>query len=173
MPSTGKHRGFTLIEMVVVAFIIALLSAVMVPRLFSDPAKKSLEREREKLNTLIHLAREDAVFESRDLALGFSNEGYAFYIPNDGRAETAWVPMTTNDDRMFGQRQLPEGHHLVVRVEDLELDLEDELPEQPQVFILSSGESTPFSFSVNYDEREGRMLAYDALGRRIEDDETR
>lgn len=165
--------GFTLIELVVVVFIISIIAAVAVPRFFSNPAAKSIAKESEKLSTLIHLAREEAFFEGRDYALGFSETGYSFYQPSEGAAETPWLPISRTQDSMLGGRELPGGHQVNLLIEDLEIKLEENLPENPQIFLLSSGETTPFEYALHFDDTKGRPVAFDALGRLIEleDDE--
>lgn len=166
--SLVSKTGFTLIELIVVVFIISIVAAVAVPRFFSNPATKSIARETEKIATLIHLAQQEAFFEGRDYALGFSETGYSFYQPSEGATELPWIPISRTQDNMLGSRELPGGHQINLLIEDLEIELEEELPENPQIFLLSSGETTPFEYALNFDDTEGRPVAFDALGRLIE-----
>jgi len=171
--NTNNQSGFTLIELIVVVFIISLIAILAVPRFFGNPAAKSVAQESEKLTTLIHLAREEAIFEGRNYALGFSESGYSFYVPSEGQADTPWVPISSGQDRMLGMRDFPGGHEVDLLIEDLEVELEEELPESPQIFILSSGETTPFEYQISYEDIEGRLTGFDSLGRLLEyeDDE--
>jgi len=163
-----NNSGFTLIEIIVVIFIIGVIAGVAIPKFFSNPAARSIRQESEKLSTLIHLARQEALFEGRNYALAFSETGYGFYQPTEGAAETPWLPIGRTQDQMLGNRPLPVGHKIKLLVEDLEVELDEGLPENPQVFILSSGETTPFEFTISYDETEGRPVGFDALGRLLE-----
>ena len=98
-----------------------------------------MEREAQRLLALLRLASEEAVLRSEQLALRVGETDYEFMILH----ENEWVPLP--DDRPLRPRQLPAGI-------ELELELEDNPPpglsaeneEQPQVFLLSSGEMTPF-----------------------------
>lgn len=167
----NNQSGFTLIELIVVVFIISLIAVLAVPRFFSNPAAKSVARESDKLSTLVHLAREEAIFEGRNYALGFSEASYSFYVPSEGKAETPWVPISSGQDRMLGMRDFPDGHEVNLSIEDIEVELEEELPENPQIFILSSGETTPFEYQISYEDTEGRMVGFDSLGRLLEYEE--
>ncbi len=169
--SASLKSGFTLIELIVVVFIISIIAAIAVPRFFSNPAAKSIARETEKISTLIHLARQEAFFEGRDYALGFSETAYSFYQPSEGATEQPWLPIGRTQDRMLGGRKLPGGHMINLIIEDLEIVLDEELPENPQIYILSSGETTPFEYALSYDDTKGKPVAFDALGRLIELDD--
>lgn len=172
-----KSSGFTLIEVMVVVVIIAVMLA-MVPALIPDNRKKILDNESGKLHALIRMAREDAILEGREIALGVWQTGYAFYTPDD--SETGWGPLSGGSSEEGGSgsanasalssRSLPEEMMMSITLEDTEIDLDDEQPEKPQIYLFSTGEFTPFSYRIKTDKYNGKVFSYDALGR-LEDEQ--
>jgi general secretion pathway protein H len=169
--SQRRSKGFTLIELLVTIVIISVLISLAVLSIGDTQA----ERERRlitKLATLTELARETALFNSQELALFFWEHGYAFYRLDDER----WQLIT--EDTLLRNRELPEDIIISLHLEGLQVELpaeldiekesddkdEDEPGAEPQVFILSSGEVTPFEVRIG-DGRDSEMeLVCDELG---------
>jgi len=95
----------------------------------------------------MQLASDEAMIHGQEMGLTFYRGGYefSFYEPSEGQ----WQVMTQDD--MFRPRSLEEDLLIELTLEDRAIELPEELPElkedeeyQPQVYILSSGEITPF-----------------------------
>lgn len=166
-----RSKGFTLFELLVTIVIISVLISLAVLSVGDTQA----ERERRlitQLATLTELARETALFNSQELALFFWEHGYAFYRLEGDQ----WRLIT--EDRLLRDRDLPEDIIVALHLEGLQVELpaeldiekerqdndEDESRAKPQVFILSSGEITPFEVRIG-DGRDSEMeLICDGLG---------
>ncbi|MBA3896908.1 MAG: prepilin-type N-terminal cleavage/methylation domain-containing protein [Sphingomonadaceae bacterium] len=91
-PSRVSERGFTLVELMVVIAIIGLASAAVV--LAIPNSQGEVRREAESLAARTLAARDDAILESRDMAVTIDATGYAV----ERRRRGAWSPAT---DRAF------------------------------------------------------------------------
>jgi general secretion pathway protein H len=162
-----KTNGFTLFELLVTIVIISVLVSLAVLSIGDTQA----ERERRlisQLATLTELAKESALFNSEELALFFWEHGYAFYRLDGDQ----WRLVT--EDPLLRYRDLPEDMIISLHLEGLQVELpaeldteeedEDDSKTEPQVFILSSGEITPFEVRIG-DGRDSEMeLISDGLG---------
>jgi len=156
----SKHpAGFTIIELLVVLVIVGIIVTMAVLSVGRSPEDR-LETEMERLATLLQLAKEESIFQARELGLGIWEYGYQFYRLdiND------WRPIS--DDPHLQRRALPEDIELHLFLEGIEAELADEPVDKPQVFILSSGEMSIFELTmeVTADFREPHRLSADALG---------
>lgn len=149
------QRGFTLLEIVVVVAIIALLATVLVIKLPNmGGGGRQLDEEMRRFTTLIELAGEEAVLQGRDLGVYIDRSRYSFHA-FDPDSQT-WQPLPEE----LRERELPEGITFDLVLEGRPVTLgfdgeegEDEEQPQPggrvpQVLILSSGELTPFTLTI-------------------------
>jgi general secretion pathway protein H len=145
-----RTAGFTLLELMVVLVLIGIIFSFATLSMRGDDLAELMEREAQRLEMLLAVASDEAVLRGDELALYVEDNGYEFMtLVQDG-----WqVP----DDGMLRRYDMPADIRL-------ELDLGDELPtpapeqdketdeqatEQPQIFILSSGEMTPFTLTFS------------------------
>jgi len=141
----------------VVLVLIGIIFTFAMLSLGGDDLGELMEQETNRMMTLLDLASDEAVLRGEELAVLFSEDGYEFLVLNneDGR----W--QRTGEDGLLKAYALPADIELrleiegeppiltaaaaggVDEVQDDILDVEADL--QPQVFILSSGEMTPFT----------------------------
>lgn len=170
-------RGFTLLEVMVVMLIVAVLAAIAVPNLFAGKSRgKDLEREAAMLSFRLLAAQDDAMLYGEEYGLVFSDDGYRFVRWNAAAFRFEALPPA----RAWGQRAFedavtvsaaadagdpvlvwpakPEGNEDTASAPDW----------QPSVYVLSSGEVTPFSavFSAEGSD-ETLELRIDPLGNRV------
>lgn len=161
LTSRQSSKGFTLLEIMVVIVIVGIVLSFMTLSTGSDRRAEQLEREAQRIVTLLQLASEEAVMRSEQLALRVNETGYEFMILENGK----WIELA--DDRPLRPRELPAGIELRLELQDNPppgLSAEDS--EQPQVFLLSSGEMTPFVLLVSAPETEqSYVIKVSLLGR--------
>ena len=150
-----RSAGFTLLELMVVLVIIGIIFTFAMLSLGGDDLGELMEQETRRMVTLLELAGDEAVLRGEELAVLFSEDGYEFLVLNN---EDLW--QSTEEDGLLKAYALPADIELRLEIEgeppiltaaaaeageaaDEEEDEEEVL--QPQVFILSSGEMTPFT----------------------------
>ncbi|MGF1548291.1 MAG: type II secretion system minor pseudopilin GspH [Thiotrichales bacterium] len=156
-------RGFTLLELLVVVVIVAILTSFAVLGL-GNRASTVVQEERQRLISLVDLAREEAVLEGRNYGLGFWRAGYAFYELRDGD----WAAL--GSDAALRERAWPEELEVTVLLERLAIALRPDPPERPQVFLFASGEITPFEVRLQVQGQPDteQTLRRDLLGRPVD-----
>lgn len=177
-----NNRGFSLLELLVVVFIIGILATMFTLSVGLTSGDRELEREADRLQALLQLASEDAVMQGRELGLRFYPDGYEFSALDP--VENRWS--VVSQDALLRERKLEEDMELLVTIEGREIDLEaaqDERDERlaaaakaeddeeadddddeedakadyrPQVFLFSSGDLTP-PFKIEMRRRFGDL----------------
>lgn len=142
-------QGFTLLEVLVVLLIIGVL--ISFATLSINRADNTVEEEAQRLAALIRLGSQEAVLQGRELAVEFDGDRYAF-VSFDGKQ---WQPL--EDDELLRTRTLPfdvivelrmEGEQLTLTVDPEADETLDAKKAPPRIFLLSSGEMSPFTLTV-------------------------
>jgi general secretion pathway protein H len=151
--------GFSLLELLIVIVIIGLLVQAVALSWRALGNDRELEEETGRLRSMIDLLHEEALMQSRDYGVMFTETGYRFYVFD--YQELAWV--LPQADRLLEQHMLrPQlGMNLVLDGRDVPLDYDFESQDvenpEPQVMLLSSGEVTPFTIEMERDGLDGRF----------------
>jgi general secretion pathway protein H len=143
--------GFTLIEILVVVVIIGVVSAGILLSVNLIGRDKELEKESNRLLTLVNYAREQAELQTREYGVLFQEDGYEFVAYDVHRG----IWRSVFEDEVLRERKLPEGLGLKLFVEGRPVVLRrptDAKDKTPQLMIYSSGDLTSFEVIV---EREG------------------
>ena len=161
--SVKRHSGFSLVEMLIVLVVVGILyssAGSMLNMMVSDP----LSEERERLAEYISLAQDETVERSQALALGFGSKGYGFFQMNEKpkAKQNDFVPI--EHDSFFSAHDLPSGYTQSLYLEGQSVAV-DKL--HPQVFILPTGEMTPFEWRLKFNGRE-EVVKFNAQGQRLE-----
>lgn len=155
--------GFTLLEVLVVIFIVGIMLGALMLSLQDRPEGEQARREAQRIKALVDLAREEAILNTAILGIRFDHTSYQFMQLTGNK----WALL---DDRILRKRELDETLNLEFeQVEDAEPikideskkdkddeDEEEEEEEPPQVAIYPTGELTPFRLIV---ETVGSPLA--------------
>jgi general secretion pathway protein H len=164
MRTSRPAAGFTLIEMLVVVFIMGIVAAGVLLSVNLAGSDHELQTESERLATLMNYARDEAEMQTRELGLACSAKGYEFFAFDP---RTALWGSVTEDDALR-PRTLPAGLALKLRVEGHDIvfkPVNKEDPKKPDVMIFSNGDLSAFELTL---EREGAArsmkLAVDAKG---------
>jgi general secretion pathway protein H len=159
--------------MLVVVVIIGIVLSFSVLSLGGDRRGEELDREARQFTELLRLAAEQTVLSGEEWGVQISTDSYRFLVYTD----TGWVVQET--DPLFRERTLTKGTELDVELEGREIVLGDTLDTKtkgeadkddadtlkPTLFILSSGEISPFVARFSAKETEQRFeVKADALG---------
>lgn len=129
-----------------------------------DPGVDKIREENQRLMALIQLAQEEAILQSRDVGIGFWQDGYAFFEPTGALNEVGEAIWQQLEDDVLRQRALISDMRLHLKLEGVEVVMNAIAVDRPQVFILSSGEISPFQLLLTYDQKLKTGFSVDALG---------
>ena len=154
--------GFTLIELMVVIFIIGLLAAATLLSVGTTGRDSQLEQERDRLAALIEYVRERAALQTVEYGLRCEQGGFRFVMYDNRKAQ--WLEDSLDD--ALRPRTLPAGLDLTLTVEDRAIVLpalsaNTPLPKRgsvddtvtpvdltPQVMLFSSGDLSRFKLTL-------------------------
>ena len=148
----GRAAGFTLLELMVVLVLMGIIFSFAVLSLRGTDISDLMEQETRRLATLLELASDEAILQGEELAINFEDDGYEFLVlqenswrsPGDDALLKAYSLPAEIELRLEVEGELPELNSFATQ-EDRDSEADEEENLTPQVFILSSGEMTPFS----------------------------
>jgi type II secretion system protein H len=120
-PSVSAQRGFTLLELMVVVFIIALVAAGAIISLGSTGKDSQLEKERDRLSTLMSYTQERGAMLTLEYGIRCGQHGYRFVYFD--HLLNQWAPETT--DETLRPRKFPAGLQLTLQIEGHQIVLDD------------------------------------------------
>jgi len=152
-----RMAGFTLLELLAVILIIGIIISFATLSIGQN-SSRIVQDEIERLQGLIQLASVESVLQGRELALEFDRNKYQFLEFSDND----WLPVA--EDNMLRERPLPETIEIELLLEGIETSFRDN-KNLPRIFILSSGELTPFMMTLKTDEGEEFTLEGQSNGK--------
>ncbi|MET0026574.1 MAG: type II secretion system minor pseudopilin GspH [Candidatus Thiodiazotropha sp.] len=135
-----RIRGFTLIEVMTVVFIIAIVINIVAISIGRNTPADRLKEEANRLTSLIQLASEEALLRSVLIGVDITEQRYGFLALTEGN----WEPVS---DDLFRDRELPEPMELSIATSLRPGDDEDK--RTPEVILMNSGEMTPFEMKIS------------------------
>lgn len=157
--SLSTHKAFTLVEVMLVMLLIGLLATTVVMNLSSESREDKLHNQSERFVQLFQFVAETAMLKQQEWGVYITPQKYGFLYYDSNEAK--WLP--AEEPASLQAHDLPEHITLQLELEGLpgadsnllsemnwQLDEDDSMPEDnttpvlPQVFILSSGEISPF-----------------------------
>jgi type II secretion system protein H len=150
--SSRTGRGFTLLEVLVVVFIIGI-TLTLASLTVGNRAQEALEQEALRLAARLKLAGEEAVMQAREYALEPTDDGYRFLVFENNE----WRALKQDDT--LRARRLPDGLWMRVNLpqEAAEEEKTDE-PAPPRIYLLSSGEMSAFAVDFGFSQAAGYRL---------------
>jgi general secretion pathway protein H len=159
----SAQRGFTLIEVLVVLVIMAAMAGLLVIG-FRDNPEQRLRREADNLAGLLNAAADEAVMRGVELGLAIDDEGYRFVYFDTKKKQ--WLAAA---DKALAPHAFPDPVSVTITLDGEQLDEQmlerirvlsergDDEKLRPMVLLLSSGEVTPFTLTLEY-EGEFRVI---------------
>ena len=151
--------GFSLLELLVVVAIIGLLAQAVALSWRALGNDQEIEQETARLRSMIDLLNEEALMQSRDYGILFTETGYRFFVFDYQLLE--WV--LPQGDRLLEPHALGPLLSMTLLLDGREVPLEPDFESQeiedaqPQVMLLSSGEVTPFTIEMTRAGIAGRF----------------
>ncbi len=170
-PVRSSLRGFTLLEVLLVVLLIGIVSGlVLLAASPSDPGR-IVVGEADRLEESLSLAEDTAVSDNEQFGLLVDEHGYRYLVYDD--ASRQWLP---SDNPAFAPYELPPEVSLRLLVNEKQkapsLDFRtgsdrpapDKKALTPQLFILSSGETTALTLSVEAERVTPERITLDDIG---------
>jgi len=162
-----RRRGFTLLEILLVILLIGILASAVVLNFSGDTAEEQVNKEAVRFQQVFQFIAETAQLRQQEWGLIVTQNSYAFVYFTDNGWQWVQEPVAAKEYK------LPEPVRLQLELEglpgaeqnllsQLEWQQEEqtafaetptaERPPLPKVFILSSGEISPFRLSLSAEE---------------------
>ena len=170
-----KQTGFTLIEILLVMALIGIAVSVVSVTALGTSNYDKVDKQAQRLQVVFDMASDFALLNQVQLGIRIDEEEstYTYVVLNE---EDQWQELP--NQKQFQSYQLPEYMRLELELENLPWeqeeqlfdrgifdeglsvsedgvsigDEEDEPPPPPQIFLLSSGELTPFELRFIYED---------------------
>ena len=138
----GRYRltaGFSLLEVLVVVFIIGILATMFTLSVGVTGGDRQLDTEVDRLIAVIALANEEAVIQGREIGLRITSDGYRFatyqedfidYPAPDVPDQSEWLPIDSSN--LLGPRRLPDGLLFELRIDGREIVLKSAADEEAE-----------------------------------------
>ena len=154
-------NGFTLIEILVVLFIISIVSTVALLSI-SHNSNKQIETFANELTQVITLAEEQALLQPAVIGLSFTENSYQFLTyqaPSEKDKTASWIPI---QDDVLGKHTIPSDIEVKVVVANAKPSTTDTMDEhekaQPQIIISTNGDVTPFTIYIGKRDDKPRYV---------------
>lgn len=148
MMKTAGHsaRGFTLIEILVVLFIISIVTTVALLSISRNESRQ-LEAFTKEFVQRVTLAEEQAMLQPVVLGLFIEGKSYQFarYQSAQDKKKSLWQP---TQDTLLGNYTIPGNIELTVEVGGQKVDMQQDEKHSPQIVISTNGDITPFTIYV-------------------------
>lgn len=147
MMSVKQSLGYTLIEILIVLFIMSIVASVALLSIGRN-SHRELASFTNDFTQLLTLAEEQAMLQPAVLGLALNNNSFQFvsYDALKKEKQIAWIPL---QDTLLGKHQIPSDIQLTVEVNGHPVSFLPTAKNNPQIFISTNGDVTPFTIYVS------------------------
>jgi general secretion pathway protein H len=149
-PLYVEHKGFTLMELLIVIVIISIVSSVALMTL-SYNSTKNIESFAHQLMQVVTLAEHEAMLRPATLGVAFTKNSYQFY---DYDLSSKWQLLHDNDLKKYS---IPQNIQITLQINHEEVALNG----KPVVIISQSSDITPFVILLS---ERGKSPCYQVIG---------
>jgi general secretion pathway protein H len=144
--------GFTLIEILIVLFIISIVSCIAILSI-NHNENRQLETFANELTQMLSLAEEQAMLQPSVLGLILDHQSFRFASYHENERKNQWTMLK---DNLLNEQHIPK--EVNVSLEAGDVGEEDEGPiKKPQIIISTNGDITPFTIYIG---RRGKKPRY-------------
>ncbi|MGL5947597.1 MAG: type II secretion system minor pseudopilin GspH [Aeromonas sp.] len=167
-------RGFTMLEMMLVAMLMGLMATGVTLSMGGAKGDRELEQQARSFMVRLQQAQEHSVMDGALLGLRIEENGWQF-MRRDKTQASQWLAIS--DDKVLKAITLPEEMRLNLTLEGFDWLPEnkesasdrplDEKERAPQILIFPGGELSPFTLTFTQqdgDEEYRRLVLGDELG---------
>ena len=139
-------NGYTLIEILIVMFIISIVTSVALLSVGRNENKR-LESFANELVQTITLAEEQAMLQPVVLGILIDKHTVQFVslVPSKNDGKNTWVAL---DDTLLGKQSIPSGIEVRVAAGNTHASAADEVTKNPQIIVSTNGDVTPFTIYI-------------------------
>jgi type II secretion system protein H len=150
MKGSTRFSGFTLIEILVVIFIVSIVALATTLTVGNIRGGRVVQQEAEHLQRYLELVAQTAMIEQVDLGVGVWSAGYAVWRYD--YAEQKWLLLT--GDRVLKEYILPEPLQLTLRLDQLMRVVPNHRQGVvvPQIGFSATGSATSATVIISQDD---------------------
>jgi general secretion pathway protein H len=137
------HKGFTLIEILIVVVILSILTVMGVQMVSSGSVERNLKQHAKILQSTIEYVCDQATLQNIPYGVRFFNSAYVFLQFNNQQWQEIF-----SDDINFN-KELTDGSILSLEIDDQFVVLNDDEIEIPHIMCDTTGQMTAFALTVS------------------------
>lgn len=164
IPGRRRPGGFTLLEILVVLFIIGIIVTFAALSIDGRAADDRLQQQAERMHSLLDMAADNAILYGVEMGLDVGRDGYRFLkLAQDERGSSGWQIAAT--DGPLRERKLDDDLRLELIADDEQqptlagrADNDEDKKDgvRPEIMFFSSGEITPFELILSAKNADSR-----------------
>ncbi len=134
-----RHRGFTLIELMVVVTIIGIMTGLIAVSMVNSDPQKELDREARRFKTLVEMALEEAMFSQQEIGVILDENSYKFVrweAPLDPSLQAAAEDGDDSQDGQNGDGGSNDGNNSLSQLAP-QIDVANQSDPNPQWNLIS------------------------------------
>jgi general secretion pathway protein H len=142
----SRASGYTLIEVLIVIFIISIVTTVTLLSIGRNE-NRDIELFAKEITQMVSLAEEQAMLEPNVLGISLADHAihFASLTKDKETQKSSWLPL---QDHVLGQRAIPDNIQVSLQMNGNKVALGDSHESQPQIVISTNGDVTPFMIYV-------------------------